>query len=250
MSLFDLTGKTIVIVGGAGKLGQRWANVLRLQHTAVFTLDKIRHDGVDYVCDVNYEKEIKQKMKDAGKQYGIDILIYAVMAKPKDYYADCDDYPMETFRKVIDANLNGAYLCSREAKRYGVSNIIFISSVQGLVGADPKLYDKCTTEGNIYGGKHGLKCPVSYTASKWGLIGLAKHLACWWAPEVRVNVLAPSGVYDGQEKGFVDEFKKRCPMQRMADISDLDGAIVFLASDASRYMTGSVLTVDGGWTAW
>jgi NAD(P)-dependent dehydrogenase (short-subunit alcohol dehydrogenase family) len=67
---------------------------------------------------------------------------------------------------------------------------------------------------------------------------------------VRVNVLAPSGVYDGQEKGFVDEFKKRCPMQRMAQWDDYDGAIVFLASDASRYMTGSVLTVDGGWTAW
>ena len=240
MSLFDLSGKTIVIVGGGGKLGMRWNYILKDFNATIFLFDEKFNE------DATNEKEVRRffKLENA------DILIYAVMAKPEDYYADCDDYPIDTFKKVLDANLTGAYLCSREAKKHGCSNIILVSSVQGLVGADPKLYQGCTPEGNIYGGGQTLKCPVSYTASKWGLIGLAKHLACWWAPEVRVNVLAPSGVFDNQEQGFIDEFKKRCPMGRMMDIEELDGAVVFLCSDASKYMTGSVLVVDGGWTAW
>jgi NAD(P)-dependent dehydrogenase (short-subunit alcohol dehydrogenase family) len=127
MSLFDLTGKTIVIVGGGGKLGQCWSKVLH-EYGGDIIDDLDVKDGFDATTEKDV---IDEFLWIADNFIECNVLIYAVMAKPENYYADCDDYPMETFRKVIDANLNGAYLCSREAKKYGCNNIIFISSVQG-----------------------------------------------------------------------------------------------------------------------
>jgi len=186
---------------------------------------------------------------------GLDVLIYNVMAKPEGYYKDTDNYTTETWKGVVDANLTGAFLCARAAgalmKKTGGGSIILTSSVYGMVGPDQGIYKDCLAAENLYGGEDKLNCPASYSASKAGIIGLSKHLAALWGGDaIRVNVLVPGGVYDGQEEAFHKEYVRRTPLGRMAVWSDYNGAILFLASEASRYMTGTTLVLDGGWTAW
>jgi NAD(P)-dependent dehydrogenase (short-subunit alcohol dehydrogenase family) len=120
-----------------------------------------------------------------------------------------------------------------------------------MVSPDQRIYRDCQPAKNPYGGEDPLSVPASYSASKGGLIAFARHLATLWAEDgIRVNVLIPGGVHDGQEESFHQEYIRRTPLGRMAVWSDFNGAILFLASDASRYMTGANLIVDGGWSAW
>ena len=119
------------------------------------------------------------------------------------------------------------------------------------MGPDLSIYKNLKSHKNIYGGKHSLTTPISYTSSKSGLLGLMKYLATTCGKlGIRVNSLSPGGVFDFQEKKFVKNYIKKVPLGRMAYWSDYNGPILFLASDASSYMTGSNLIVDGGWTAW
>ena len=118
-----------------------------------------------------------------------------------------------------------------------------------MVGPDNRIYDNLKS--NLYGGKFKLNSPAVYGASKSGLIGLMRNLATSYGKfNIRVNCLSPGGVFDGHEKKFDNQYKARVPLNRMASSTDYNGAIVFLSSDASRYMTGSNLVIDGGWTAW
>ena len=120
-----------------------------------------------------------------------------------------------------------------------------------MVGPDQRIYRKLKRETNIYGGDYPLNSPASYSASKSGLLGLTRYLAtAFGEDQIRVNMLTPGGVYDGQEEAFHSEYIKRTVLGRMATLSDYNGAVLFLASEASRYMTGSNLVIDGGWTSW
>jgi NAD(P)-dependent dehydrogenase (short-subunit alcohol dehydrogenase family) len=269
--IFDLKGRAGLIIGGAGNMGQQFAKILSLAGATVVIADldeKISREFVasigtktggnifGFACDVTSREGIRELFEWIDKGPGrLDFLISSVMGKPGGYYRPFDDYPVETWRTVLDINLTGTFLCCQEAcrrmKQNGQGSIVIVSSIYGLVGPDQRIYGKCSPDKNPYGGSDPLNAPGSYAASKGGLIAFARYLATLLGPDhIRVNVLTPGGVFDGQEQSFHKEYVDRTPLGRMAVWSDYNGAILFLVSDASRYMTGTNLVVDGGWTAW
>jgi len=267
--IFDLEGKTVVIIGGAGKMGLNFANTLLNANCRVIISDvknyKISdiqkklgitsNENLSYMsCDVNDVNQIECMFKKIKDLIGtIDGLIYNVMSKPKGYYKSFEDYDIDTWDNVIRGNLTGAFFSSREASKYMKKNasIILTSSTYGLVGPDQRIYEELDHKTNIYGSRFPLNTPASYVASKAGIIGLVKYLATHLGKfNIRVNALIPGGVFDGQEQAFCERYIERTPLGRMANWSDYNGAIIFLISDASNYMTGANLIIDGGWTAW
>ncbi len=158
-----------------------------------------------------------------------------------------EDYPLELWQRAIDVNLTGMFLASQAAVQpmleqdYGV--IINICSIYGLTGPDQRIYQR---EGHPPQFK-----PVHYSVTKAGVLGLTRYLATYYAGKnIRVNALTPGGVYNGHDDEFVKSYSARAVMGRMAQKDEMNGALLFLASDASSYMTGANLVVDGGWTAW
>ena len=261
-NLFSMKNKVVIIFGGAGKLGQEFAKTLSHNGAKVYILDikkgvKNNKNFFFLKCDVQKNKNIETAFKKIiEKEKKIDTVIYNVYSKPKDYYKDFQNYNLNTWKKVIESNLTGAFLVAQKAVKIFIrkkiqGNIIFLSSTYGVVGPDPGIYLGLNSKKNIYGGKFALNTPASYSSTKTGLIGLARYLATNFGKyKIRANVLSPGGVYDNQEKKIVENYKKKVPLNRMANWSDYNGAILFLASDASKYMTGSNLVIDGGWTAW
>ena len=251
--IFNMSGRTIVILGGVGKMGQQFATILGLAgaNVVISDLDKDKCEIIagtinrekklnisGMVCDVSDELEVRDFFQSVYKKYGtIDGMIFNVMAKPEGYYRPFEKYPTETWQNVVNGNLSGAFLCCREVLQYmqtGAS-IVLTSSTYGVVGADQRIYENCSGAENIYGGgRDPLNCPASYAATKSALIGFGRHLAVANGKKgIRVNILTPGGVYDGQEEAFHKEYVHRTPLGRMAVWTDYNGAILFLMSDAS-----------------
>lgn len=270
--IFDLDGRVVAIFGGAGKMGQAFAEVLSNARATVYLFDLAderaeeaarsigaRSKGrvVGMGCDVADEADIKRAFERISEDQGrLDVLIYNVYAKPDGYYRPFEEYPVETWERAVTANVTGAFLCCRAAvatfRELGVAgNIILTLSTYGLVSPDPRIYEGLDSSTNIYGGGDSLNTPMAYTVSKSGLLGMVKWLAGTYGRYgIRANALTPGGVLDGQEDRFQQAYTYRVPLGRMANWTDYNGAILYLASDASRYMTGANLVVDGGWTAW
>ena len=266
--LFDMTDRVVVIVGGAGKLGRVFADVLAAAGAKVAIADldaaaagsasaevvSAGGEAIGVGCDASDADQTRRLFERVHDRFGrVDSVVHNVMAKPDGYYESLESYEPDTWDSVLSGNLRGAFLVCREAAGRMNSDggsIVITGSIYGIVGPDQRIYGSRSNT-NPYGGVHPLNTPAAYSASKAGLGGLVRYLAAAWGDRaIRVNMLTPGGILDGQDQDFVRGYAERTPLGRMANWSDYSGAILFLCSRASSYMTGANLIVDGGWTAW
>jgi NAD(P)-dependent dehydrogenase (short-subunit alcohol dehydrogenase family) len=263
-TMFDLTGKTAIVTGGNGRLGSEYVKTLREAGAQVASLD-IRHStlagggsramtiDVDIVDREAVTGAIERVVGELGRP---DILVNnaGIGSSPVDAALETgcfEDYPEAAWDAMIDSHLKGTLFVSQafiRAFRQGSGrdgSIINVSSTYGMVTPDQSLYDYRRRDGAVY-----FK-PVGYSVAKSGVLNFTRWLAEYCGRlGIRVNTLVPGGVReDGHAPEFVREYEKRTPLARMAQPTDYNGAILFLASPASSYMTGATLVVDGGWTA-
>ncbi len=264
-ALFDLSGKTAVVTGGAGILGREFAAALATAGARVAVLD-VRADEANevasaldsesrgFACDVSRPESVAATVQQVADDFGdIHILHNNAATKSDDieaFFAPFEEFSLQEWRKVMAVNLDGMFLVAqavgaRMLRQQTGGSIIQTSSIYGVVGPDQRIY-----QGSDYLGGP-INTPAVYAASKAGVIGLSRYLATYWATSgIRVNTLTPGGVASGQNAEFRERYSARVPLGRMADRGDMVGALIYLASDASRYVTGQNLIVDGGLTCW
>ena len=275
--IFDLQGRVALVTGAAGLLGSEYADALCQAGARVVVADQqfkagrklaklltTRYDGQTHIqavqVDICREASVKRMVERAVKKFGrIDILINNAAltvkggaATVENYFADFEEYPLTLWNKALAVNLTGMFLCcqavGRQMVKQGTGVIVNISSTYGLVGPDHRIYQGIK---NPHDRKQALNTPVSYSVTKGAVISLTRYLATYWAPKnIRVNTLTPGGVNENHDSRFVANYASRTPLGRMARREEYRGAMLFLVSDASSYMTGANLVVDGGWTAW
>jgi NAD(P)-dependent dehydrogenase (short-subunit alcohol dehydrogenase family) len=271
-ALFDLSGRVAIVTGGAGLLGRQYAVTLLGAGARVVVADlpvagpagaaaaatnECGGEALGVEVDVTKKDSVDRMVAAALDRWSrLDILINNAAIDPKfdagvvNQQANTfEDYPVELWEKSLDVNLTGAFLCSQVVGRVmrevrsGV--IVNISSTYGMVAPDQRLYQRDGEE------RQTLFKPAAYAVTKAGIAHLTRYLATYWAPHgIRVNTLTPHGVFNSQDEQFVRRYVERCPLGRMARVDEMNGPLLFLVSDASSYMTGANLMVDGGWTAW
>ncbi|MCW5632656.1 MAG: SDR family oxidoreductase [Rubrivivax sp.] len=261
---FRLDGKVALLTGGCGILGRHFAQGLAAAgaHVAVVDVDaaaaqalaaQLPTRSIGFACDVADAEAVERCVQAVVDHFGrLDVLHNNAASKSRDlhaFFAPFEEYSLATWREVMSVNIDGMFLMAQAAgKRMaaaGSGSIIQTSSIYGLVGPDNRIY-----EGSEYLGGP-INTPAVYAASKAAVIGLTKWLATYWAARgVRANCLVPGGVSSGQNSTFSERYAERVPMGRMARADELVPALLYLASDASSYVNGQVLAIDGGWTAW
>jgi len=269
---FDLKGRVAVVTGGAGLLGVEFSRALAeagalvvvadlAQDKAEETAQALSDSGyraAGFGLDVTRIESARELVSVTLSKFGrLDILVNSAALDPK-FDPDAaakgitpgsfEDYPLEQWNAALNVNLTGMFLVTQacvqpmlEQDKKG--SIINICSTYGLNGPDQRIY--------IKDGKRVAYKPVYYTTTKAGVMGFTKYLAAYYAgTDIRVNALTPGGVYNNHEEYFVKNYSAKTIMGRMAKKDEMNGALLFLASDASSYMTGNNVVVDGGWTAW
>ena len=261
-NLFDLKNKVIVLAGGLGLLGRDFAAALAGQNARVVILDLAdpkkaaailgtEAGAAAYLrADVTDKKSLEKARRIILRKWKkIDVLInnagvthkveHLGREKPRDW--SFENLDLADWNREIAVNLTGAMLCAQvfgAAMNKGGS-IINLASVYGVVAPDQ----------GIYQGSY--RQPAAYGVTKAGIIYLTKFLASYWGKKgIRVNAIAPGGVENRQTREFTKKYAARTPLGRMAKLQEIGGAVVYLASDASSYVAGAIINVDGGWTAW
>lgn len=257
--LFSLDGRVAVITGGLGILGTEYAQALAAAGAQVCILDlkppvashelknKQKKYSIDFfTADITKPDEVRVAAEIISKKYGYPTILInnaALDFPPKNTEENLENYPLDKWNAVINTNLTGTLICCQVfgglmAERSAGGSIINISSIYGIVSPDQRIYSNFIK-------------PISYSVTKSGILNLTRYLATYWAEKkIRVNTLTPAGVFNNQDKDFIKKYSNRVPLGRMAKREEYNGAILFLASEASSYMTGSNLIIDGGWTAW
>lgn len=261
---FRLDGKTALVTGGAGILGRRFvrglaeagANVAIVDLDPSAVAEVAEENGLlaaGFTCDIADPRSVAECVEAVKRRFGrIDVLHNNAATKtsdPRRFFTPFEDYPLETWREVMSVNIDGMFLMAqavgREMISQGGGSVIQTASIYGLVGPDPRIYEGS----NYLGGP--INTPAVYAASKAAVVGLTRWLATHWAPYgIRCNCLVPGGVSSGQNSVFAENYARRVPLGRMADADEIVPALLYLASEASSYVTGQVLAVDGGWTVW
>ena len=257
--LVRLTGRRALLTGGAGHIGQAVAEALIElgARVAIIDLDKtaceeraesLGANALPFACDLANEQATRETAGTVIRTFGgLDILIhcaaYVGTTQVPGLGVPFDQQTVAAWDSAIRVNLTAAFVLAQEAREAlstsGRGSIILFSSIYGIVGPDMGLYAG-TAMAN----------PAGYGASKGGVLQLTRYLATVLAPRVRVNAISPGGVWRNQPQIFREQYETRTPLKRMAVEEDLKGAVAFLASDLSAYVTGHNLVVDGGWTAW
>jgi NAD(P)-dependent dehydrogenase (short-subunit alcohol dehydrogenase family) len=266
---FDLTDRVAIVTGGAGLLGRQFCRTLAQAGARVILGDleldqarliaeSLQSDGFAvsaHLVDVTSPVSSADIVASTISQHGqVDILVNSAAMDPKfdpDHHEASsnafEDYPLDMWEAALRVNLTGMFLMSqataRAMKEQEKGVIINICSTYGLVGPDQRIYQRK--------GEPTQFKPAYYSTTKAGVLGFTRYLAAYYAGGgIRVNALTPGGVYNEHADEFVQAYSARTILGRMAHSDEMNGALLFLASDASSYMTGSNLIVDGGWTAW
>ena len=271
---YDLSGKNIVITGGAGFLGRNFAEAMAEMggfpilldvnadyvNEAVDSLGSKGNKADGFVIDITDKANVKAVVQAiAAKHQQVHVLINAAAFAMKNlqeggagFFAPFEDYEENLWQISLDVNLTGTFLITQEigkimkANQYGI--IINVASDVALISPDHRIYqanDRYDYKGVSF------NTPIAYPVTKAGILSFTRYLATYWAKEgIRVNSISPAGVYRNQDEKFVEQLVERIPLRRMAFPEELKGPIVFLASEASSFMTGGNLIIDGGRTIW
>jgi len=268
-NLFRLDGKTAIVTGALGVLGRRFCAGLASVGASVAIIDldesacatfadeiaqshEVRTLGIG--CDVSSKSSVAAMVRRVKEHFGsIDILHNNAASKSaelSEFFKPFEEYSLDQWRAIMAVNIDGMFLVAqavgREMIRQGRGgSVIQTSSIYGLLAPDQRIYD----QSSYLGGP--INTPAVYAASKAAVLGLSRYLACYWAPYgIRVNTLIPGGVESGQNDEFRNRYSARVPLARMARPDEMVAAVLYLASDASSYVTGQEMIVDGGLTAW
>lgn len=270
---FDLTGRAAVVTGGVGLLGAEFCRTLAEAGAAVAVVDlnaekaaavatdlqKSGHQAIGIATDITNQQSVNNMVEKVVTTYGrLDILVNSAALDPKfDPEAAArgiapgkfEEYPLDQWNAALNVNLTGMFLVTQACVKQMIArgqkgSIINICSTYGLNGPDQRIYRKADGSQPAYK-------PVYYTVTKAGVVGFTKYLAAYYMEtEIRVNMLTPGGVYNNHDETFAKNYAAKTILGRMARKDEMNGALLFLASDASSYMTGNNVIVDGGWTAW
>jgi len=270
---FDLTGRVAVVTGGVGLLGAEFCRTLAEAGAAVAVVDlnadaaaktaqtlaEAGYRALAVPTDITRPESVEAMRESVVSALGrIDVLVNSAALDPKfDPEAvsrgiapgSFEEYPLEQWNAALNVNLTGMFLvtqaCAKQMLAQGKKgSIINICSTYGLNGPDQRIYRKPDGSQPAYK-------PVYYTVTKAGVLGFTKYLSAYYMEtEIRVNALTPGGVFNNHDETFVKNYAAKTILGRMARKDEMNGALLFLASDASSYMTGNNLVVDGGWTAW
>lgn len=271
--LFSVEGRIVLITGGLGQIGKAFAEEFHERGARVVlasrTIDdaKLRVAFPDHAdsdrlmgvaMDITSKESVEAAVESIERRWGVpDVLINNAgidtqPSAPPEVSGPFEEFPVEVFREVVDTNLVGTFLVTQAVgKRMRAAgkpgSIINVGSIYGMGSPVQDIYAYKEQQTGIPFIK-----PVAYSAAKSGIYNLTRYCATYWGREgIRVNTLTPSGVRrDTQDAEFQKNYTARMPLGRMAEADEFNGAVIFLASDASRYMTGSNVVVDGGWTAW
>ncbi len=268
---FELTGRVAVVTGGVGLLGAEFCRTLAEAGAAVAVVDlnteaaakgaddlaKAGYRALAIPTDITQPESVNAMLEKVLSGFGrLDILVNSAALDPK-FDPDAvakgiapgkfEEYPLEQWNAALNVNLTGMFLvtqaCVKQMLAQGKKgSIINICSTYGLNGPDQRIYRK--PDGSQLAYK-----PVYYTVTKAGVLGFTKYLAAYYMEtEIRVNALTPGGVFNNHDETFVKNYSAKTILGRMAEKDEMNGALLYLASDASSYMTGNNLVVDGGWT--
>lgn len=266
---FRLDEKVAIVTGAAGLLGSEFSQALSSAGASVIAADieqggaervaeDLREHGLEVesaLLDVRDPESVASLMEGIRDRFGkIDILVNSAAIDPKfepdrakEQSNSFETYPLEAWRAALEVNLTGMFLITQAVaglmSETARGSIINICSTYGLAGPDQRIYQQP--------GEPARYKPVYYSTTKAGVLGFTRYLAAYYhGTEIRVNALTPGGVYNEHDDAFVKAYSSRTILGRMAQKDEMNGALLFLASDASSYMTGANLVVDGGWTAW
>jgi len=268
--IFGLKDKVVVLTGGMGKLGTEFAHALTYAGAKVAILDIVdtpndrlktlseKFPVLFLKTDITEEAEIEKALDTIEKKWGTpSVLVNNVAWKasvndPKGAGSSFEKYSMDLWDKIFALNTASAAKCAkifggRMVEKKITGSVVNIVSIYALVSPDQRVYEYREKIG-----KTRFIKDAAYGASKAALIALTRDLATLWAPKnIRVNALALGGVESQtNDKEFIQNYSNRVPIGRMAHLEEYDGALLFLVSDASSYVTGTTLVADGGWTAW
>ena len=267
---YDLTNKVAIVTGGAGILGKGFVRVLASNGAKVVLVEKDQEMALKaceeirqldpnlqiypYACDITDQIQVSNFISEVSNRFKAIHILHNNAASKSDslekFFEPFETYSLDTWKSVMSVNVDGMFLMAqavgREMQNLDIKgSIIQTSSIYGVVGPDIRIY-----EGSEYMGME-INTPAVYSTSKAAVIGLTRHLATLWGHKgIRVNSLSPGGVYSGQNSLFESNYSKRVPLGRMGSNTEVESALLFLASDASSYITGQNIIVDGGLTSW
>ena len=267
---FNLENSTAIVTGGAGMLGRRFCKVLLENgaNVAIFDINekeikntledvkkktgKVNIIGIN--CDLTDENSVINSVNKVNTKFGnLNILVNNAATKTEKwdkFFEKFENYDLSVWKEVMSVNIDSMFLTTKIVGKNMVKNkikgsIIQISSIYGLIAPNQSIY-----KGSLYK-KIKINTPAVYSVSKSAVIGLSKYLSTYWGSKgIRVNTLIPGGIESGQNNEFKKNYSKNVPLNRMGNLDEIENALLYLASEASSYVTGQNLVIDGGMSTW